>query len=93
MKHPPILYIKKGCPWCSEALAFFSQRGVALDVRDVNASEAAMRRMVEISGQTKTPTFEYGAFVVADFSVKEFLDQLEQAPEVKKELGLGGDKA
>lgn len=85
----PILYIKRGCPWCREAMAFFSQHGVELEVRDVNASKAAMSRMLEISGQTLTPTFEYGEFVVADFSVNEFLDELEQQPEVKKALGFG----
>jgi glutaredoxin len=88
VKHLPILYIKKGCPWCIEALAFFSRHGIELEVRDVNADEAARRRMVEISGQTRTPTLEFGDLVVADFSVDEFLAKLDQAPEVKKELGL-----
>jgi glutaredoxin 3 len=89
----PILYIKPGCPWCSAALAYFSEHGIELDVRNVNASEADMRRMVEISGQSKTPTFEYGDFVVADFSVDEFLAKLARAPEVQRELGLGEKKA
>jgi len=88
VKHLPILYIKKGCPWCIDALAFFSRHSVALDVRDVNADEAARRRLVEISAQTKTPTLEYGDFVVADFSVDEFLAKLELAPQIKQELGL-----
>ncbi len=92
MKHKPILYIKPGCPWCREAMAFFSQHGVELDVRDVTASKASMLRMVEISGQALTPTFEYGDFVVADFSVNELLDELEQVPEIKKELGLGDEE-
>lgn len=48
--------------------------------------------MVEVSGQTLTPTFEYDEFVVADFSVEEFLDQLEQVPEIKKELGFGDEE-
>lgn len=89
MSRRPILYIKRGCPWCREALAFFSQHGVEVDVRDVNQSRQNMDRMVEVSGQTLTPTFEYGAFVVPDFSVDELIDELEQVPEVKKDLGLG----
>ncbi len=92
MNHKPILYIKPGCPWCRDALAFFSQHGVELDVRDVTASKASLHRMIEISGQSLTPTFEYGDFVVADFSVNEFTDELEQVPEIKKELGLGDDE-
>jgi hypothetical protein len=61
---------------------------VELDVRDVIASATDMKRLVEISRQSKTPTMEYGDFVVADFSVEEFLAKLNQAPDVKRELGL-----
>lgn len=88
----PILYIKRGCPWCREAMSFFSQHGVEVDVKDVLASRANMQRMVEISGQSLTPTFEYGDFVVADFSVEEFLDELEQVPEIKVRLGFGQEE-
>lgn len=88
----PILYIKPGCPWCREAMSFFSQHGVALEVRDVTASRQNMQRMVEISGQSLTPTFELDDFVVADFSVDEFLDALEQEPEIKKQLGFGDEE-
>lgn len=92
MSRKPILYVKSGCPWCREALSFFSQHGVEVDVRDVLASAASMQRMVEISGQSLTPTFEYGDFVVADFSVDEFLDEIEQVPEIKKKLGFGAEE-
>jgi len=92
MSHQPILYIKPGCPWCREAMAFFSQHGIALDVRDVNASPASMQRMIEISGQSLTPTLEFGDFIVADFSVNELLDELEQVPDLKRELGLGDEE-
>lgn len=88
----PILYIKRGCPWCREAMSFFSQHGVEVDVRDVLLSKANMQRMVEISGQSLTPTFEFGDFVVADFSVDEFLDELEQVPEIKATLGFGDEE-
>lgn len=89
MRNKPILYIKRGCPWCREASAFFSQHGIELDIRDVNASQQNMQRMIEVSGQSLTPTFEWGEFVVADFSVDEFMDELDQHPDLKKELGLG----
>ena len=88
----PILYIKRGCPWCREAFAFFSQHGIELDVRDVNISQQNMQRMIEISGQSLTPTLEYGEFVVPDFSLDELHDELEQVPEIKKEWGLGGEE-
>lgn len=84
----PILYIKPGCPWCNDALAFFKQKGLQLTVKDVLSDANAMRRMRDISGQTKTPTLEYGDFVVADFDTGEFMAAVNKNPGVKAELGL-----
>jgi glutaredoxin len=89
----PILYVKSGCPWCREALSFFNSQGVDLDVRDVNANAKDMDAMVNISGQTKTPTLEYEDFVVADFSVDEFLAELSEFPEVRQKLGISDDES
>lgn len=87
----PLLYIKPGCPWCRSARSYFEQHGVELEIRDVTSSRKDMDRMVEISGQTLTPTFEYGEFIVADFSVDEFVQELEEFPEVMRELGIDED--
>ena len=87
----PILYIKSGCPWCREALSFFNSQGVELDVRDVNENAKDMDAMVAVSGQTKTPTFEYEDFMVADFDVNEFMAELDEFPEIRHKLGIGGD--
>ncbi|MEM7791485.1 MAG: glutaredoxin family protein [Verrucomicrobiota bacterium] len=84
----PILYIKTGCPWCREALAYFNQQGVDLDVRDVLTSRKDMDAMVAISGQTLTPAFEFEDFVVADFSVDEFQAELSKFPEIQQRLGI-----
>ena len=92
-KSTPILYIKAGCPWCREALAFFDSHGVELDIRDVNESAKDMDAMVNVSGQTKTPTMEYEDFVVADFSVDEFLAELNEFPEVRQKLGIHDDES
>ena len=89
MSTNPILYIKPGCPWCNEAQAFFGQHGVAVDVKDVLSNRGAMKRMFEVSSQSLTPTFEFKDFVVADFSTNEFIDALEQRPDIKTDLGLG----
>jgi glutaredoxin len=84
----PILYVKSGCPWCRESLSYFNSQGVDLDVRNVSKDPKEMDAMVTISGQTLAPTFEYDDFVVADFSVDEFLAELNDFPEVRKKLGL-----
>jgi hypothetical protein len=73
-------------------MSFFSQHGVQVEVRDVSASTDNMKRMLEISGQSLTPTFEFGEFVVADFSVDEFVDALEHVPEIKQQLGFGDEE-
>ena len=88
MNNIPILYIKPGCHWCNEALAFFGQYGVEVDVKDVHSNRGDLQRMIEISAQAATPTFEYNDFVVSDFSTNEFISELEQWPDVKTELGL-----
>jgi len=87
-KTTPILYIKPACPWCREALTFFNAQGVDLDVRDVLKNAKDMDAMVALSGQTKTPTFEYEDFMVADFSVDEFVAELSEFPEVQHQLGI-----
>lgn len=88
MNKTPILYVKTGCPWCTRALAFFAEKKIALDVKDVLRDGEAMTRMRKISGQDKTPTMEFGDFVCADFAVDEFLDAVGKRPDVKKALGL-----
>ena len=84
----PILYVKADCPWCRQALSFFNSQGVDLDLRDVNENAKDMDAMVSISGQTNAPTFEYGDFIVADFSVDEFLAELNEFPEARHNLGI-----
>lgn len=84
----PILYIKAGCPWCHEAIAFFNTQGVDLDIRDVNKSTKYMSDMVTLTGQNKTPTFSFDDFVVADFDVKEFLAALKESPKIHERLGF-----
>ncbi|WP_442886784.1 glutaredoxin family protein [Congregicoccus parvus] len=91
MKHVPILYVRRGCPWCRKALAFFSSHGVEVEVRDVDQSYPHLKRMIEVSGQSLTPTFEYDDFVVADFSVDELLDELQERPDVQMRLGIADD--
>lgn len=84
----PVLYIKSGCPWCTDALNYFAKAGLNLDVKDVRKDPAAMKRMQSISGQSLTPTFEYGDFMVADFSVDEFKAALKPRQDIAAELKL-----
>jgi glutaredoxin 3 len=89
MNAGPVLYIRRGCPWCRRAAAFFSTNGVEVEIRDVSKSYADLKRLVEVSGESGVPTFVYGDFVVADFSVDELLDELAERPDIRMRLGLG----
>jgi monothiol glutaredoxin len=84
----PILYVKPGCPWCTEALEFFATQGVPVDVRDVIADMHQMRQLVALTSQSKCPSLRYGDFIVADFSVDEFKAKARKFPQVCKELSL-----
>ena len=84
----PILFVKSGCPWCIDALAYFESKQVKLDIIDVRADSRRMDELVTISGQTKTPTLKLGDFVVADFDLQEFEAALDKNPEAKTALGI-----
>lgn len=89
MNAGPVLYVRRGCPFCREASAFFSTHGVELSIRDVSRNPTDLKRLIELSGQSAVPTFVYGDFVVADFSVDELLDELAERPDIRMRLGLG----
>jgi glutaredoxin len=84
----PILYIKQGCPWCTDALEYFSKVGLAVELVDVRSNPSRMSELETISGQTKTPTLKNGDFIVADFDVEEFKTALRNNPKEASKLGI-----
>ena len=84
----PILYVKQGCPWCVEALAYFKKQGIDLEIVDVRIHADKMADLQRISGQGMTPTLKNGDFIVADFDIGEFEEALRQNPEEAIKLGI-----
>ena len=84
----PTLYVKQGCPWCVDALAYFKDKSLDLEVIDVRAAPHRMAELVDASGQNMTPTLIHADFVVADFDLDELESALEQNPAAKDALGL-----
>ena len=84
----PILYVKQGCPWCIDALAYFKQKKVELEIIDVRSDPTRLRELEQISGQTMTPTLKHGDFLVKDFDLDELEQALAQNPQAAKNLGL-----
>jgi glutaredoxin len=84
----PILYIKQGCPWCVDALEYFKQINLKLEVVDVIQNPSKMKDLMECSGQNKTPTLNNNGFVVKDFDLEEFKQAMLENPAEASKLGL-----
>ena len=84
----PKLFVKQGCPWCVDALKFFEDKNIDLEIIDVRKDSHRMSELIEISGQSKTPTLQNGSFVVADFDIGEFEDAMKQNPDEATKLGF-----
>jgi glutaredoxin len=69
----PILYTKKGCPWCEEAVAFLDGHGVGYRLKEVTNDREAMAEMQRKSGQTRAPTLDWRGKVLADFGTDELV--------------------
>jgi glutaredoxin 3 len=74
----PILYVKPGCPWCEEVVAFLSEKGIGYREKDVTADAAARAEMQQKSGQTRAPTLDWNGTILADFGVDELVPFLRQ---------------
>ncbi len=80
----PILYIKTGCPWCSEVVECLSEHGIGYREKNVSQDATALAEMQRISGQNKAPVLDWQGKILADFGVEE-LKPFLQAQDVKLE--------
>jgi glutaredoxin 3 len=69
----PILYIKSGCPWCTEVIAFLSEHGIGYRQQNVSVDDAALTEMRRVSGQGKAPVLDWHGTILADFGVDELI--------------------
>lgn len=65
------LFIKPGCPWCHQAMAWLDRRQVRYETLDVIRDRSAWAEMLRLSGQTRAPVLEVEGRVLADFGVWE----------------------
>ncbi len=79
MKEPlPILYVKTGCPWCTEVIDFLSEHGIGYRLQNVSQDSTALAEMERISRQTKAPVLDWHGRILADFGVTELKPFLRQ---------------
>ncbi len=74
----PILYIKPGCPWCDDVIAYLKKHEIEVETVIVSGNSEAMQEMIELSGQSKAPTMNWHGEVLADFGVEELVPFLER---------------
>ncbi|MFT3991020.1 MAG: glutaredoxin domain-containing protein [Luteolibacter sp.] len=74
----PILYVKPGCPWCEDVVAYLSKKKIAVKKVIVSGNPEAMAEMVALSGQRKAPTMDWHGAVLADFGVDELVPFLKE---------------
>ena len=72
------LYIKPGCPWCDEAVAWLDEHGFGYDEVDVISDAADFAEMKRISGQTKCPTLVADDEVLPDFDTNQLKSFLQK---------------
>ena len=65
------VYIKPGCPWCVDAVAYLKRKGIAFEEIDVISDPEMYAEMRSLSGQSCAPTLTYGDLMLADFDVGE----------------------
>ena len=75
--HLPILYIKRGCPWCDEVVEYLKRKNIEVQTFIVSSDREAMQEMVNLSGQSKAPTLDWHGEVLADFGVDELIPFLK----------------
>lgn len=75
---PPVLYIKPGCPWCDDVVAYLSRKKIEVETVIVSGNREAMQEMIDLSGQSKAPTMNWHGEVLADLGVDELIPFLEK---------------
>ena len=65
------VYIKPGCPWCVDAIAYLKKNGFEYEELDVISDSDLYDEMRKLSGQSCAPTLTCGDLMLADFDVDE----------------------
>jgi len=74
----PLLYVKPGCPWCHEVIAYLGEK--VIGHREINVMEdaEAFAEMKRKSGQARVPTLDWNGEILADFGVAELVPFLRK---------------
>lgn len=73
----PLLFVKPGCPWCTQARDVLDRAGHRYQEINVSSDAAAFDRMKTLSGQTKVPVLDWNGDLLADFGADELVPFLK----------------
>jgi glutaredoxin 3 len=65
------LYVKTWCPWCVSAKSYLNKHNYEFEEIRVDRDPEAYDEMIQLSGQTYTPTLVVKEKVLADFGPEE----------------------
>ncbi len=75
MSHTVTIYSTPTCPFCEQAKAYLTQKGIPFTDKDVSADQAAAQEMIQKSGQMGVPVIDVDGKIIVGFQ-KEQLDAL-----------------
>lgn len=74
----PTLYVKAGCPWCTQARQVLDAAKISYKEIEVRSDAAAFARMRELSGQSSAPVMDWNGEILADFGSEELIPFLSE---------------
>lgn len=77
MENGRVLYVKTGCPWCTEVIDYLKRKGISVLKVTVSGDKQAVAEMFALSGQSKAPVLDWEGEVLADFGVEELIPFLQ----------------
>jgi len=75
------VYSTPVCPYCKLAKEFLLQHNVRFEEVDVSKDEAALREMVEKTGQLGVPVIDIDGTAIVGFNRKKLTELLDITPD------------
>jgi glutaredoxin-like YruB-family protein len=72
-----IIYTTTTCPFCKMAKDFFKENNIEYIEKDVTTDEAALKEMVEKSGQMGVPVIDIDNQIIVGFDEEAIRDALK----------------
>ena len=73
-----VLYRKSGCPWAAAVVGFLNELSIPFETRNVSVRDEYADELKQKSGQFKSPTLEIDGKILADASVEDVAEHLEE---------------